>query len=217
MLRSRPPAAGLTRAARTGTLAAGTTAWRVHTTRYVANQMNPTPQPTVDRGGRFDSYDGSYAYLYIADSPEAAIAETLCRDLPLEPFQNRIVPNRTVSGRVLTQLTVTEGIVVAALHGPAVSAIGQGLWLTKCDAADYYLTRQWAAAVFAADPAARGLAYRPRHDEDRMAWMLATDPTTTIHPALAVEGASLPLDRGLGKELVAQVLAAHSATLSHLP
>ena len=43
--------------------------------------MNPTAQPTVPGGARFDGLTGDYAYTYLGDSPEAAVAEALCRDL----------------------------------------------------------------------------------------------------------------------------------------
>lgn len=97
-----PPAGGLFRPAHRSTLAAGTTVWRVHSSRRSALAPNPTAQPDEFSGGRFDSLDGTYAYLYIADSPDGAIAETICRDLPLDPTVARIVPASAVTGRTLT-------------------------------------------------------------------------------------------------------------------
>ncbi|MCE4267263.1 RES domain-containing protein [Rhodococcus globerulus] len=107
----------------------------------------------------------AFAYLHIADSPDGAIAETICRDLPLDPTVARIVPASAVAGRTLTALTLTRTVTVAALHGPHLSAVGQDLWLTKCEARHYVTTRKWAHAIHAADPALGGLAYRPRHNE----------------------------------------------------
>nr|WP_271212057.1 RES domain-containing protein [Rhodococcus wratislaviensis]GLK38392.1 hypothetical protein GCM10017611_52590 [Rhodococcus wratislaviensis] len=60
--------------------------------------LNPTAQPDELAGGRFDSRDVSHAYLYLADSPDGAIAETICRDLPLDPSIARIVPASAVTG-----------------------------------------------------------------------------------------------------------------------
>ncbi|WP_414706262.1 RES domain-containing protein [Rhodococcus rhodochrous] len=77
-----------------------------HSTHRAAHVPNPTPQPDQFAGGRFDSLDGSYAYLHLADSPDGAIAETLCRDLPLEPGTARIVPTAAMRGRTLTALTL---------------------------------------------------------------------------------------------------------------
>src|SRR5664279_5542149 len=49
---------------------AGTLLWRVHSNKYLANQRNPTPSPTIPGGGRFDSLDGSYSYSYFGQSEE---------------------------------------------------------------------------------------------------------------------------------------------------
>ena len=211
-----PPPGGLVRPAHRSTLAAGTTVWRVHSSRRSALVPNPTAQPDEFSGGRFDSLDGTYAYLYIADSPDGAIAETICRDLPLDPTVARIVPASAVTGRTLTALTLTRIVAVAVLHGPHLSAVGQDLWLTKCEARHYVTTRKWAHAIGAADPALGGLAYRPRHNEDTLAWVLTTDPAVTSHPALAVDSSvtALSLDHGRGRDLVERVVADHSAILS---
>src|SRR5699024_8803829 len=109
---------------------------------------------------------------------------------------------------------VRADIAVAQLHGPHLSAIGQDLWLTKCDATHYVRTRRWAAAILAATDVS-GLAYRCRHDEDRLAWMLTAGPESHTHPDLTpVAGSSLALDRGRGRVIVNRVLAAHSAALA---
>ena len=158
----------------------------------------------------------SYAYLYIADSPDGAIAETICRDLPLDPSIARIVPSSAVAGRTLTALTVTRSLTTAALHGPHLAAVGQDLWLTKCEARHYVTTRRWAHAIRTADPDLDGLAYRPRQNEDTLAWILTTDPAITPHPNLTIDPSTtpLPLDHGPGRDLAARIIADHSAILS---
>ncbi|WP_368681165.1 RES family NAD+ phosphorylase [Rhodococcus opacus] len=178
--------------------------------------LNPTAQPDELAGGRFDSLDGSHAYLYLADSPDGAIAETICRDLPLDRSIARIVPPSTVTGRTLTALTVTRTLTTAALHGPHLASVGQDLWLTKCEARHYVTTRRWAHTIRAADNDIDGLAYRPRHNEDTLAWILTTDPAITPHVDLAIDPTttSLPLDHGPGRDLVARIIADHSALLS---
>ncbi|MDH6287197.1 RES domain-containing protein [Rhodococcus opacus] len=81
------------------------------------------------------------------------------------------MPASAVTGRTLTALTVTRTLTVAALHGPHLSSVGQDLWLTKCEARHYVTTRRWAHAIRTADPDIDGLAYRPRHNEDTLAWI----------------------------------------------
>lgn len=207
-----PPADGLSRPAHQEVLPAGTRVWRIHTSVRDADAPNPTvPKPGT--GGRFDSDDGTYAHLYLGDSREAAIAETLRRDLRLDGTP-RFVAAITLRGKLLTALDVLEDIPVAALHGPHLAAIGQDLWLTKSDAEDYPLTRRWAAAIFAATPVG-GLAYRCRHDEDRLAWMLTTAPEARRHASLRIVADShIRLDSATGLALVSSVLDDHSAALS---
>lgn len=74
----------------------------------------------------------AYAYLYIGDSPDGAIDETICRDLPLDPTTARIAAASAMTGRTLTALTLTRTVTVAALQGRHLSAVGKDLWLTKC-------------------------------------------------------------------------------------
>ncbi|CCW14892.1 RES domain-containing protein [Rhodococcus aetherivorans] len=95
---------------------------------------------------------------------------------------------------MLSRLTVTTDVTVIALHGPHLSAVGQDTWLTKSEPSDYLHTRTWAKALFAAAPAADGLVYRCRHNEDQFAWMLTTDPANPSHPALEIAGASVDLN-----------------------
>ncbi|WP_009479878.1 RES domain-containing protein [Rhodococcus sp. JVH1] len=64
-----------------GELPRGTELWRIRHGTYAANAVNPTAQSTVPGGARFDSLTGDYAYTYLGDPPEAAVAETLCRDV----------------------------------------------------------------------------------------------------------------------------------------
>lgn len=195
------------------TLSRGTELWRIHSARYAAHLVNRTPQPTVPGGARFDSLTGDYAYTYLGDSPEAAVAETLCRDLAVTGSP-RLVPRARIAGRVLSRLTVTTDVTVIALHGPHLSAVGQDTWLAKSDPADYLHTRTWVRALFAAAPAAAGLVYRCRHNEDQFAWMLTTDPANPSHPALEIVGASLDLHSPAGLVLVERILAHYNATLA---
>ncbi|QDQ98419.1 RES family NAD+ phosphorylase [Tomitella fengzijianii] len=207
-----PPAGGLSSPAHVEQLAAGTRLWRIHSARRGAAEPNPTT-PKQGAGGRFDSDDGSYAYLYAGDSHEAAIAEALCRDLPLGGAP-RIVPAAMLRNRLLTALEVIEDLQVASLRGPHLSAIGQDLWLTESEAVDYPLTRRWAAAILEATPAV-GLAYRCRHDEDRLAWILTAPLDHANDTGLrAVVDSTIRLDDTVGKILVSRVLDAHSAVLS---
>lgn len=187
--------------------------WRIHTDSYSACAMNPTPRPTIPGGGRFDSLDGSYSYTYLGSTPEAAVAESLCRELPVSGGV-RLVPGKRIEGRRLTRVRVSAPLAVIALYGAHLAAIGQDTWLTKSDPFDYVLTREWAAALFAVAPTADGLVYRCRHDEDQFAWMLKTTPNQTRHPALSATTDSIRLDSPAGAVLVEQILVRYNAALA---
>lgn len=196
------------------TLTVGTVLWRVHSTERSANAMNPTPQPRAERGGRFDSLAGDYAYLYAGESPAAAIAEAICRDLPLADPTARIVPRARIRWRLLSGLEVTEPVQVVIVHGAALTHLGQDLWLTKSAAADYLHTRAWAAAIRSWAPCATGLVYRCRHDEDLRAWMLTTEPDVGQHPSLRPTGDTTALDGPTGRAYLRRVLSDYNAGLA---
>lgn len=186
--------------------------WRIHAAVRDAAALNPTPSPRVRKGGRFDSHDGSYAYTYLGDSPAAAVAETLCRALPVDQSP-RLIPRVQLTGRVLSELRTTREISVVDLTGTGAARINAGIWLTKCDPSGYLATRAWAAAILAANRDVDGIQFRPRHDENTLSWMLTGTPTTRTHTALAPVGGVIPLDSPDGHYLLGALLAAHNAAL----
>jgi hypothetical protein len=166
--------------------------------------LNHTAQPSRLSGGRFDSDDGSYGYIYLGDSPATAIAETLCRGLPLTG-PARLVPWTRVARRALTHLTVVRDVSVLALHGPELPKVGALLSLTQCGAREYETTRTWATALRRWVPKAEGFAYRPGHDEDGLTWVLFVD-------ALEVADEPVPLTEPEALRVVRDVLHAHNTT-----
>ncbi|MBE0476072.1 MAG: RES family NAD+ phosphorylase, partial [Coriobacteriia bacterium] len=137
--RRRPPAHGVVGPPAVETLLSGSRLWRIHRSDTLGADY--TNVAAGERsGGRFDVPEEAVGHLYAGDGLEAAVAETLLRRTPLADQGPRIVPFARVAGRTLSVLEVRRDLRLIALHGPAAAAIGQGLWLTKCDAADYPLT-----------------------------------------------------------------------------
>jgi len=195
-------------------LSAGQVLRRVHGAHDAA-AFNPTAQPSSLDGGRFDSLDGAYAYTYLGQDDEGAIAETLCRDLPLSGAA-RLVPRKRVAGRRITSVEVTRDLRILVLHGAALSQVGAGLWLTKSEADQYVATRMWATWLQDQLPDIDGFEYRCRHDEDRLAWALF-DGLGSGNPRAAGGLRSLAdtieLDVGGGLVEVERVLASHNAAI----
>ena len=127
------------------TLRAGTRLVRVHGT-HAPDSVNPTPQPSRLRGSRFDSLDGDYAYTYLGQDARAAVAETLCRDLPVGGAA-RLVPRSSLTGRRVSAVEVVRDLPVLVFHGAALTQVGAPLDLTKSGAGEYLTTRDWARAL----------------------------------------------------------------------
>ena len=153
-------------------LAAGTVLWRVHSDSFEPVQFNPT-RPTRFSGGRFDSCDGSYAHLYAGSDTIAAEAETLLRDRP--PSGAFLVPRKRTQAKRLSRLRLVRELPVIVLHGAGLSAIRQTAELTSSGAGDYAACRAWALALRTDAPAACGFEWRPRHDNDRIAYVFFDD------------------------------------------
>lgn len=196
-------------------LHAGTQVWRVHAEDRIPDASNTTV-PGPGRGGRFDSDDGFCAYTYLGADENAAIAETLCRDLPFDG-RPRMVPRIKLANAMLSSLTVSEDLNVVSLCGADATQVGQDVWLTSCDPDQYPLTRRWAAAIRSWVLSADGLVYRCRHDQNRLAWARFVDnPAPETHPHLHTTATPIRLDGPVGEALVRRVLVDHNATLSRL-
>ncbi|HET7327019.1 MAG TPA: RES family NAD+ phosphorylase [Nocardioidaceae bacterium] len=196
------------------TLPAGTVLRRIHG-GFDADAFNSTAQPSRLAGGRFDSLDGGYAYVYLGADDDSAIAETLCRDLPLDGTA-RLVPRMRILGRRITSVEVVRNLNILMLHGAALTQVGAGLWLTKSGADQYEATRAWAARLLQLLPDIDGFEYRCRHDEDRMAWALFDDSHTApgrAHGALRAKPDTRSLDSEAGLVDLERVLANHNAAV----
>jgi hypothetical protein len=151
--------------------------WRVHSDALEPGQFNPTI-PTRFSGGRFDSPDGRYAYLYAGSDTIAAVAETLLRDRP--PSGAFLVPRKRVEGKRSSRLSRVRELSIVVLHGSGLTAIHQTAELTSLGPADYAACRAWARALRADAPAACGFEWRPRHDNDRFAYLFFADRCSSI-------------------------------------
>ncbi len=206
--RRLPPTDGIIGRPATEILSAGSRLWRIHSQARDAISFDVSV-PDGFTGGRFNSPTGHPGVLYAADSLEGAVAEVVLRDVPLAGEGARAVPIRGVLGRSVSVLEVTRDLALVALHGANAGLVGQGLWLTKSDSADYPLTREWGRAACACAPGAAGLVWRARHDEDRLTYALYHD---MAEGALAVR-ASIAIDEGAGLAAVRKVLLAHRAVI----
>jgi hypothetical protein len=159
-------------------LPTGSVLFRVFSRRYGPLSFNPTAQTNPYRGGRFDSPDGSYSYLYAANSDRAAIAETLLRHAPIESTKGRILPASQIDGQGIVQIQIARSLQLIDLSGPGLHGVGQyDSWLTTCESCFYPQTRHWALAIRKWEPDIHGFRWRPRHDNSGYAYVLFGDRT----------------------------------------
>ena len=152
--------------------------WRIHPAKFHATEFNDTASANPDSGGRFDSANGEYAYLYAGDTVGGALVETLLRDIPLaDAGTPRVLPAVALQRRMLTRVRVARPITLVSLHGPGLSKIGQDGWLTSCDAIDYAFTRAWAESIRVWAPDAGGFVWRSRLDDSKFSLCVFRRPT----------------------------------------
>jgi hypothetical protein len=194
------------------TLAAGTVLYRLHSANFGPIAFNPTKSDDPLKGGRFDSHEGTYSYLYAGSSYAIAIAETLARDVPPGPIPPRLIPRAAVTARQLSKIVVQSGLRLVRLHGgPALGQVGQDSWLTKSPAVDYALTRLWAKAIRGWAAWAHGFVWRANRDENGFAYILFGDRAPSGSIAGTIEHSA---DTGTGLILVRSVLSAHNVVLA---
>jgi hypothetical protein len=184
---------------------------RLHPTRHVG-AYNHQP-PTADQpGGRFDTLDRSIGHFYAGLSVEGAVAEALLRDDRRPTAVVREIRKPQLRGLVLSRFLAPHDLPLVSLAGPDLGQVGQDVWLTKCEPDLYPETQPWGAAIRSWCEWAVGFAWRGRLNENEFACVLyaAGSPSAPLDPAEV----SLPLDSGVGLELVRAVLLPHAVTIS---
>lgn len=202
------PPAGRRPSPRVRTLPAGSILWRLHSDRFESAEFNPVV-PKRFAGGRFDATDGTYSYLYAGSDTVAAVAETLLRDRPARGAY--FIPRKRLEDKRLSKLEVTRALSVVRLHGAGLTAIRQTADLTSSGPEQYVKTRAWAVALRFDAASAGGFEWRPRHDNDRLAYVFFGDRCTTSD---FLEKESYSLLEGRGRALVRRALAWHGVSIA---
>jgi len=201
------PPSGRRPAPKVRTLSAGSVLWRIHSTKFGPAEFNPTV-PTRLSGGRFDSTDGSYSYLYAGSDTVAAVAEALLRERPARGAY--FLLQKRLAGKLLSRLQVIRSLSVVLLRGAGLTAIRQKAELTSSGSEDYTTTRAWAVALRADAASASGFEWRPRHDNDRLAYVFFGDRCASSD---FQEEQSYSLTEGVGRALVRRALAQHGVVI----
>lgn len=138
------------------TLPEGTRLVRVHWT---------TADPlgfSVGRANRFDCPGAQFGVLYAAADIEGAFVETVLRR------NGRLIRRERVEARSWIEITLGRPLVVARLHGNGLLWHGQDASIST--ASDYREARGLSLALHEDFPDLDGIAYRSKHDNDRLCY-----------------------------------------------
>lgn len=186
---------------------------RAHDQSWHPAAFNPTPRPAPRhgepvRGGRFDSVDGAYAYLYAGLSHKAAFAESFGRDLDYTTPGPRPLPRFRWGTKTVTVCVTNRPLRLVYMQAGGAQQLGQDDWLIRSDEDGYPRCRQWAAAIRKWAPDADGLTWRSKRDPNEQVVVLWGDPATAATGCGLVSATpgTYPLDHGTSKELLEEFL-----------
>ncbi|WP_030342854.1 RES family NAD+ phosphorylase [Streptomyces sp. NRRL S-1022] len=156
---------------------AGTELWRVHLSRYAADEFNPRLADIHFHGGRFDgTVLDQYHSLYLAESALTALAESVLRSRPFDsPAGDRTIPYRAVWQRSLSCVrTRADLVLVSLVSGADLAAVCQDATLLE-DESNYARARRWSSEIRAQASDAMGLVWESRRNRSEHAMVLYHD------------------------------------------
>ncbi|MFD8565387.1 RES family NAD+ phosphorylase [Streptomyces sp. NPDC057694] len=159
-------------------LPAHTQLWRMHSSRFAAEQFKPFQAEDPAPGRFHGTREDPYPCLYAAVDAETALAETLLRSVPFDRETGmRLVPWRAVRNKALHVVrTRCELRLVSLCSGPALAAVLQDNSLLENEGREHYTnTRQWAREVRAQVPGAMGMIWGSKRNPSRRALVLFGD------------------------------------------
>lgn len=153
--------------------------FRIHDERFRPHWFNDQASPAAApvRGGRFDSLDGSFAYLYAALTERGAFAESFGRNLSYTASGPRPLPKSAIVGRIVSQIDL-DAVQLVDLDGGGTQQLGQDDWLTHRGEDGYPLCREWAEAIHRWAPLAHGVTWHSKREPSDGVLMVWGDPRT---------------------------------------
>lgn len=154
---------------RVGELVAGTVLQRVHSNRFRPSQFNPGPRGA----GRFHFFgDPMVPALYLAETREGALAETLLHDIPVGVLAT--MPRSIYGDTVMAGLKLKRPLRIAEFFGLGLRHLGvEATQLSDTPMDNYPQTRKWAYAAYNAG--LDGIGWMSKRDNSARAYMLFGD------------------------------------------
>jgi hypothetical protein len=165
---------------------AGTRLYRIYPAdaTYAANSFNPKPRRLGHpKQGRFEPTIRTLGgYLYASPSLAGAVAEGILRNVNIPA--SGIVRRSWLLNKHIAYLDVHEDIEVASLYGPHTASLNLDSSFLCCDWAGYSETRRVGTKILRRTPAARGIRYRCRSNDNETSLMLVERgnlPNISVH------------------------------------
>jgi RES domain len=118
--------------------------------------------------GRFDSPSGAFGVLYLAQSLEGSLAETVLRNP-----QRKLVDLPEITGRAISVLGPSRALRLAEMRGAGLQALGTD---NAISTGPYAPCGAWADALHGHPDKPDGIAYVSRHDPDQLCIALFSRP-----------------------------------------
>ncbi|MBB4637548.1 RES family NAD+ phosphorylase [Longimicrobium terrae] len=144
--------------------------WRVHLAKLGALWYS------VGRSNRFDDPAAEFGVLYVGESPEVAVLETLVRG-----SAQCVVDVREWNARAVSRIHLATDLNLLQFEGNRLPAFGIGA--ERAHAATYDECRALAAAVHASLPDVDGIQFRSRWDPSQLCWAVFGRATEKVKGA----------------------------------
>lgn len=118
-----------------------------------------------EKGGRFNSPNGSYGVLYAAQEKRGAFAETFLRQPGLT-----LIPLDLVNSKALAILQTLRELNLIKLRGTGLGRLGATAEVVH--GVPYTVSQEWSNALYNHPCRPQGIAYSGRHDDEAVCYAL---------------------------------------------
>lgn len=152
----------------------GKTVFRVHRSIFKPDQFNDRRKGDARFSPLMDAERKAViSTLYAGTTFDCALMESVFHDVPYRPGLKTVSKSKYVEGTTCSTLNLTSDLQLVDLSSVALHKLGIApADLTQTEAAYYAASREWAFALHQQNPAAQGLIWTSRRDDNAKAILL---------------------------------------------
>jgi hypothetical protein len=156
-------------------LPAGTALHRIHASTYGGDQFNPCQGGPTRFAPIYDPPGTCIPTIYAAETPEAAVFETVFHDVPANATLKAVALTKVLS-RSHSIVEVARPLLLAKLFAPDLKALGvTRQQVTEALPAHYTATAAWAVAFHGTRADIHGLVWTSNQCDPQQAYVLFGD------------------------------------------